>query len=534
MKETKIPESILSKLSPEEVSQISEILTQKDVIIAQKDSRIEELEKENLHLSELLRARTKERFCISSEQSGEQLSLFNDADLINKIDELEEVCEKENVLPEKMKKERAKRVTKAVDMNLPVVVEHVESKDPTLTDIHSDHIVRKIARIPAKYFILETHYHKYRTQDGRIVLHGYEEGAFGKSMADSTLVSDIAYQRYVMSTPLYRIEQDAARNGIVMPRQDQARWLAVGKRIFSPVLELIDSYMLSCDILRSDETPFNVLEERSGKAVIGKATSYVWALSTGRGFHPAFHYLEGDRSRETLLSFLKPTVKKMYLQSDCYGAYRNIGGTENVYCLTHIRRGFFKCISKDTAKDHLAKRAVTLIDRMYHEEKLIQEGHEGEYATILALRKEKVKPIYDLLKALVEQEGVKCSAKTQLGKAVEYFSNAHSGFEKVFEDGRLDLDNNYSEREAIKPFVIGRKNSLFAITHDGADVTCAYYSLARTALANKLNPYEYMVYLFDSLPYKKDEKFDYSSYLPWAEGIGKRIEEHMRKRLPNP
>ena len=100
MKEAKIPESILSKLSPEEVSQISKILTQKDVIIAQKDSRIEELEKENLHLSELLRARTKERFCISSEQSGEQLSLFNDADLINKIDELEEVCEKENALPE--------------------------------------------------------------------------------------------------------------------------------------------------------------------------------------------------------------------------------------------------------------------------------------------------------------------------------------------------------------------------------------------------------------------------------------------------
>ena len=58
-------------------------------------------------------------------------------------------------------------------------------------------------------------------------------------------------------------------------------------------------------------------------------------------------------------------------------------------------------------------------------------------------------------------------------------------------------------------------------------------SLSKAAMKNGLNPYVYMVYLFDSLPYQKNSKFDYSPYLPWAEGIGKRIEEHMRKRLPN-
>ena len=100
-----------------------------------------------------------------------------------------------------------------------------------------------------------------------------------------------------------------------------------------------------------------------------------------------------------------------------------------------------------------------------------------------------------------------------------------------FEDGRLEFDNNFSKREAIKPFVMGRKNSLFAITHDGAEMTCGYYSTLRTAQFNGLVPYEYLVYLFDSLPYKEDKSFDYTSYLPWADGIKDRVKEHIANKF---
>ncbi len=101
------------------------------------------------------------------------------------------------------------------------------------------------------------------------------------------------------------------------------------------------------------------------------------------------------------------------------------------------------------------------------------------------------------------------------------------------EDGHLELDNNFSEREAIKPFVMGRKNSLFAITHDGAEVTCAYYSIVRTAQFNGLVPYEYLVSLLDSFPYKEDKRFDYTSYLPWADGIRERVKEHIANKFAN-
>ena len=101
----------------------------------------------------------------------------------------------------------------------------------------------------------------------------------------------------------------------------------------------------------------------------------------------------------------------------------------------------------------------------------------------------------------------------------------------MFRDGRLELDNNFSERKAIKPFVMGRKNSLFAITHNDAEMTCGCYSIVRTAQFNGLVLYEYLVSLFDSLPYKEDKRFDYTSYLPWADGIKERVKEHIANKF---
>ena len=522
MKDIKNLDLILSKLSKEDKEQILSL-------VAQKDSEIQEWKQRAMHLEELLNAKRKEKFCISSEQ----LSLFDDADLIENINTLEEVCEKNGELPEELKKQRAKRVTRIEDGNLPVSIIHVTSDNPEYKDIHSDHVVRTLVRVPSKMYIRETHYHKYKDQDGKIVLHGYTESPFGKAMIDSSVVADIASQRYVMSIPLYRQEQEYSRCGLYLPRQDMVRWLRQGKNMFDPVLRLIDQYILSSEILRSDETPFNVLEIKNEKPTLSKSTSYVWAISTGKGYHTAFHYMEGSRSRDTLTSFLGTNGMRRYIQSDHYSGYDNIPGVDNVFCLAHIRRYFFQCISRNTPSDSLSRFVVSTIDSMYHEERLIQEEHAGDYATIRSLRMERIKPIYDILRTKIENEGLRYSQKTRIGAAIQYFSNAHKGFENVFKDGRLELDNNFSEREAIKPFVIGRKNSLFAITRDGAEMTCGYYSIVRTAQFNGLVPYEYLIYLFDNLPYREDDKFDYTSFLPWADGIQERVKEHINNKFKN-
>lgn len=87
-------------------------------------------------------------------------------------------------------------------------------------------------------------------------------------------------------------------------------------------------------------------------------------------------------------------------------------------------------------------------------------------------------------------------------------------------DGRLELDNNRSER-AIKPFVIGRKNWLFANTPKGAKASAVTYSLIETAKENGLKPYEYLRYVLEQLPKLPDPKDPVAldELLPWSKTL---------------
>jgi len=83
-------------------------------------------------------------------------------------------------------------------------------------------------------------------------------------------------------------------------------------------------------------------------------------------------------------------------------------------------------------------------------------------------------------------------------------------------DGRLELDNNRSER-SIKPFVIGRKNWLFANTPNGAKASATIYSIIETAKENGLNPFEYIKYLLEQLPNITTSQLD--NLLPWSPSL---------------
>ena len=90
-----------------------------------------------------------------------------------------------------------------------------------------------------------------------------------------------------------------------------------------------------------------------------------------------------------------------------------------------------------------------------------------------------------------------------------------SEWEKVIrylESPYLTPDNNAAER-SIRPFVLGRKNWLFAGSPRGADASCFFYSMIETAKENGLNPYGYLKWVFETAPWL--EKSDYEKLLPW-------------------
>ncbi|SFV02306.1 IS66 family transposase, partial [Alicyclobacillus macrosporangiidus] len=146
-----------------------------------------------------------------------------------------------------------------------------------------------------------------------------------------------------------------------------------------------------------------------------------------------------------------------------------------------------------------------------------------------AQRQRLSRPVLDEFLAWLEEQSGQVVPKSALGKAVSYCLNQWPKLVVFLEDGHLELDNNRSER-SIKPFVIGRKNFLFANTPQGARASAIAYSLVETAKENGLDPYLYLEYLFEWLPnIRTDDRAAMDELLPWSDRLPERIRRRRKK-----
>ena len=197
-----------------------------------------------------------------------------------------------------------------------------------------------------------------------------------------------------------------------------------------------------------------------------------------------------------------------YLQVDGYADYEQTGATL-VGCFAHARRKFIE-VQRAQVKGKTGKAdwAISHIRKLYRIESEIKDADPTEKQT---LRQAQAKPMLDQFKAWLDKSALQVPPKSAVGKAIAYSLGQWSKLERYIEDGNLQIDNNRAER-AIKPFVIGRKNWLFANTANGAQASAMLYSLIETAKANGLTPFDYLNHLLEELP-KKPDHFDH--LLPW-------------------
>jgi len=177
-----------------------------------------------------------------------------------------------------------------------------------------------------------------------------------------------------------------------------------------------------------------------------------------------------------------------------------------------VRRKFIDAVKgrvKNGKKRGHADTALEYIQKLYAIEKSAQELSEPDR---YALRQEKVGPLLKEFRKWLEELAPTTPPQGLLGKAVRYALDLWERLERYTEDGRLRPDNNLAEN-AIRPFVVGRKNWLFSGSPRGAEASAAIYSLIETAKANGLEPYRYLRYLFERLPAAKTEA-DYKALLP--------------------
>ena len=182
-------------------------------------------------------------------------------------------------------------------------------------------------------------------------------------------------------------------------------------------------------------------------------------------------------------------------------------------CWAHARRKFDKVIKAkgNPKKKGLADEALENIRKLYAIEKDARKK-ELDPEQVYILRQLKAKPVLDEFKTWLDHKATITPPKGLLGKAVAYALNHWKRLVRYIDDGRLRPDNNLIEN-AIRPFVVGRKNWLFSGHPNGANASAALYSLIETAKANGLKPYFYLRYLFDHLPLAETEP-DLKKLLP--------------------
>ncbi len=322
-----------------------------------------------------------------------------------------------------------------------------------------------------------------------------------KSMASPGTLAHVATAKYVDGLPLYRQEQQLKRIGVDLPRSTLAHWMVKAGHLVQPLINLLRDRLLSHDIIAMDETRLQVLKEPGRRP---QSQSYLWVQRGGPPDHPIVLYdYDPSRSQQVPIRLLDDFSG--YLQTDAYEGYNaviNRNGITPLGCWAHVRRKFDEALktqagmTPEKREASLAAQALRNIQALYSIERETRQLTNNERQIV---RVNRSLPLLDEFRVWLDQHIPIVPPRSALGKAMNY---AHKQWPKLTTytgDGRLCMDNNLTEN-AIRPFVIGRKNFLFCDSVAGANASANLYSLIETAKANGIEPYTYLKIIFTELP----------------------------------
>ncbi|AEF93529.1 transposase IS66 [Desulfotomaculum nigrificans CO-1-SRB] len=499
-------------------------------LCALQQKQIAELTAKLNWFEEQFRLSKQRQFGASSEKTAseqQQLLLFNEAEKEAQVLLAEPTLE---TITYKRRKQRGHREMMLKDLP----VETIEYRLPVEEQIcsccggplheMSTEVRQELKVIPAQVKIIKhvSHVYACRRCERENITTPITTAPMPKPVLPGSLVSPstmafVMSQKYVQGLPLYRQEQELARIGIEISRQTLANWMLYGaNRWLTLLYDRMHQHLLKQDILHADETVLQVLHEPGRDA---EAKSYLWLYRTGRmGPHIVLYEYQPTREGEHPSRFLNGF--KGFLHVDGYSGYNKVPDVILVGCWAHARRKFDEALkalpqSKRSA-NVAAKEGLEFCNRLFAIERELKDATpEERYKTRLA----RSRPVLDAFWAWLNEQNSQVLPKSTFGKAIHYCLSQWNKLEAFLQDGRLEIDNNRSER-SIKPFVIGRKNWLFANTQRGARASAVIYSIVETAKENGLNPFNYLSYIFEKLPNSNiNDPNVLDKFLPWSDTL---------------
>ena len=499
-----------------------------------------ETQNEYFRLAEQNTINVMNRFSRSSEKMEIEGQLsFNEAEAeVNYVAKEPEIDEVITVAAHKRKAGKRKKDLEGIESE----VIDLTLSDEKLKEIFGDkgykclpdEVYKRLNYQPAKVNVLEYHVHVYAGKDNETIVRADRPvDLLRNSIVTPSLLSAIINNKYVNAMPLYRTEQEMKRNDINISRQTMANWINICSDKYAKLIyKKIREKVLEGNIIQADETP--VIVNKDGRPAGSK--SYMWVYRTGQynKDKPAILYeYQKTRKAEHPEKFLKNF--KGYLVCDGYQAYHKIDGDRDdikvAGCWTHLRRRFENVVKsasgpdKERIKESFAYRALRKVSKIYHIEEKFKDSTAEER---LKNRSENIRPLVEDFFAWIHENEGKILKNSETGKGFEYAINQEQYLNTFLENGDIPIDNNAAE-QSIRPFCIGKKNWVMIDTENGADSSAILYSIAETAKANNLKPYEYFKLLFTEIPkhvYDSDQSY-LDHLLPWSADLP----DECRKKL---
>lgn len=356
-----------------------------------------------------------------------------------------------------------------------------------------EEITEELERIPGKLFVRQYVRPKYAKSHGEgVVIADLPARPIDKGIAGPGLLAQIVIDKYTDHLPIYRQQQRFEREGIKLSSSTLTDWISGTCALLDPLYEVLKEKVLSADYLQADETPIKVLDrDKKGSTHRG----YHWVYHAPNEKMVLFDYREG-RGREGPNEILKSF--KGHLQTDGYAVYEDFDKRPGIIllnCMAHARRKFDEAKDNDLVR---AEYALTEIQKLYAVERKAK-ADELSVAQRHELRQKESVPVLHDLKIWMLENYRSVLPKSTIGQALHYSLERFDRLMVYTSNGALSIDNNLVEN-AIRPVAIGRKNYLFAGSHNGARRAAMLYSFLGTCKINGINPFDWLRETLQKIP----------------------------------
>jgi len=306
-----------------------------------------------------------------------------------------------------------------------------------------------------------------------------------KCMIGEGLAAQMTVDKYYDHLPIHRQLQRYERMGVRIAQSTGNDCIRRVLDHLHGLYEVHKKITLDTGYLSADETPIKVLDEdKKGSTHRG----YYWVYYNSERQLVLFDYRPG-RGREGPDDILKDF--QGYLQTDGYSAYEDFDRREGItlmHCMAHGRRKFFEALQNDKER---AEHALSMFQQLYTIERRIRDaGLTGD--AIVEMRQQEALPVLRAMKTWMGEEYPKLILKkSAIAQAMAYCLPRWEKLSIYTRDARLNIDNNPVEN-LIRPVAVGRKNYLFAGSHDAAQRAAMIYSLFATCKLHSVNPYDWL------------------------------------------